>query len=336
MRFVRRVTTIPLYLTIATSLPLVLLALLPITVIADALTHSSWSRTRALSMIATYFFCEAIGIIAAGGIWLRSKVQPSLSEDRYIDLNFRLQSCWANTLYSSAALIFSFKTEVQGSESLSRGRFLLFPRHVSTGDTILPAVFVTKARGIALRYVLKKELLWDPCLDIVGHRLRNFFVTRNSDRRSDEIDGIRSLASDLAPKEGVLIYPEGTRFSEPKQKRIIVKLRDSGNDELAERAEQMSHVLPPRLGGPIALISGTPSLDIVFMAHTGFEGIETLFDLFNGSLIGRSIKIGFRRVPHDEIPRDPSLLPRWLFDQWILLDRWVHDSLEAERRLASS
>ena len=40
--------------------------------------------------------------------------------------------------------------------------------------------YVSRRYHLRLRYVLKRELLWDPCLDIVGQRVPNIFVDRDA------------------------------------------------------------------------------------------------------------------------------------------------------------
>jgi hypothetical protein len=57
---------------------------------------------------------------------------------------------------------------------------IVFLRYASVADTLLPAVFLANPNGLKLRYVLKHELLLDPCLDIVGNRLPNSFVQRSA------------------------------------------------------------------------------------------------------------------------------------------------------------
>ena len=39
-------------------------------------------------------------------------------------------------------------------------------RHAGIADTIIPRVFYAIPQQVRLRYVLKKELLMDPCLDL--------------------------------------------------------------------------------------------------------------------------------------------------------------------------
>jgi 1-acyl-sn-glycerol-3-phosphate acyltransferase len=58
-------------------------------------------------------------------------------------------------------------------------------------------------------------------LDIVGNRLANCFVRRNSGDSDREIAAVQRLMEDLGPNDGVLIYPEGTRFTEAKRRRIL-------------------------------------------------------------------------------------------------------------------
>ena len=58
------------------------------------------------------------------------------------------------------------------------------------GDTVLPVVFFALPTGVRLRYVLKRELLFDPCLDIVGQRLPNYFARRGAGATEQEVAGV--------------------------------------------------------------------------------------------------------------------------------------------------
>ena len=109
-----------------------------------------------------------------------------------------------------------------------------------------------------LRYVLKRELLWDPCLDIVGHRLPNCFIERGAKISAPEIERIRGLAQDLGPTDGVLIYPEGTRFTPERREAVLARIEARGDTALLERARALQNVLPPRLGGSLALLEESP------------------------------------------------------------------------------
>ena len=74
--------------------------------------------------------------------------------------------------------------------------------------------FFGKARQEGLRYVLKQELRYLPCLDIGGHGLPNVFVDRSGSDSAKAIREVSDLIATAGSDESVLIYPEGTRFTQ--------------------------------------------------------------------------------------------------------------------------
>ena len=180
------------------------------------------------------------------------------------------------------------------------------------------------------RYVIKRELLWDPCLDLVGRRLPNAFVSRGSASSGDEVAAVAGLARGLDAKSAVLIYPEGTRFSVSKLARALDSLRRRGREDLLAIASGYRNVLPPKLGGPLALIEAAAGVDVVIAEHTGFEGAASFSRFWGGALVGRTIRARLRRLPAAQIPADHR--DRWLFEQWAETDRWITDALAAEEQ----
>jgi hypothetical protein len=59
-----------------------------------------------------------------------------------------------------------------------------------------------------------------------------------------------------------------------------------------------------------------PTLDIVFCAHSGFEGASHSSSLINGSWIGADIRVHFWRVSRVAIPRDAAGQRALLFERW--------------------
>jgi 1-acyl-sn-glycerol-3-phosphate acyltransferase len=169
---------------------------------------------------------------------------------------------------------------------------------------------------------MKTELLWDPCLDIVGHRIPNVFVKRYGDDSHAQIEAIRLLAQGLGRHEGILIFPEGTRFTRAKQHALLERLRSKG-DALYESAMKLRSVLPPRLGGTLAIVETARHADAVFCAHSGLESAVTLRDLLSGGLVGQCVRVRFWFVPAEQIPRDRKAMRRWFLEQWAKLDRLV-------------
>ena len=69
---------------------------------------------------------------------------------------------------------------MEGEADGARGPYLLLVRHASSGDALLASSLVSAPNRMQLRCVLKRELLWDPCLDIVGNWLPNVFAERDA------------------------------------------------------------------------------------------------------------------------------------------------------------
>ena len=217
---------------------------------------------------------------------------------------------------------------MEGADQVLPAPFLLFVRHSSTADTVLAAVVAANPNGVLLKYVLKRELLWDPCLDIVGRRLPNAFVDRSGAHSEEQTKVVERLAHGLNAHTAVLIYPEGTRFSERKKAAALEKLRARGPSALADIAAGYRYVLPPKLGGPLALLDAAPGVDVVFLDHSGYEGVESFRAFWGGALIGRTISVRLRRTSAHSIP--PEGRDRWLFEQWRETDRWIAGRLKGE------
>ena len=313
----RRLVSIPLFLGLTVALtslaPLLLLAALAVT----PLPQLRGSLPTLLFLLG-YLWCETIGIMRAFTIWLRYR-EP----ETFLEANYRLQCWWANALKVIAETVYRLRFEVQGADALKGPGAIMLPRHASIADTIIPMVYYAIPQGIRLRYVLKKELLIDPCLDIVGNRLPNLFVDRGGQDSERARRAVAELAQHLDPNEGVLIYPEGTRFSAEKQQALRLRYRDSA--EMQDQLDRWRDLLPPRLGGTLALLQANPGRDLLFCAHRGFEGSSHFSNLVNGSWMGARISIRFWRVPYGQVPKDAAAQQAFLFSQW---DR-MQESLQA-------
>jgi hypothetical protein len=117
--------------------------------------------------------------------------------------------------------------------------------------------------------------------------------------------------------------PEGTRFTPEKKRRALDRIRRTGDADLVARAERLRHVLPPRLGGTMALLEPDSGADAVFCAHQGFDGIRSFWEFLGGALIDRCIEVEFWRVPAARVPRDRDARIEWLYDQWSRIDEWL-------------
>jgi len=316
-RWSRRALTIPAY-AVAWSLAL---ALAPFALVAAALGAGIHAR---LALFAAVFLSyEMAGLSASLWLWLSARSRDEAA-------HARLQRWWACELFRAAARIFALELEVDGEAAAAPGPLVVLIRHSSLADTLLPEVVLGERYGRRLRYVLKRELLLDPCLDVVGQRLRCAFIRRGSGEGELELGAIRALARELGPRDGVLIYPEGTRFTPAKRVRALERLAASGRAERVTRARALRHVLPPRTSGPLALLDAAAGADALVFAHTGLEGLATLRDLLAGGILGRRIRVKLWRTPRSVIPAEHDARVRWLDAEWARVDDWIESALGAK------
>jgi 1-acyl-sn-glycerol-3-phosphate acyltransferase len=288
----------------------------------DVVRRSHGVALRSAAFLTVYLSCEMAGIVASGTLWVW-KILFRIEAERWTDIHFRLEAWWGTTLFRAVVWLYGIRIEVDGDADLAQGPYLLLLRHASTADTLIASALVARPYGIRLRYVLKREHLWDPCLDIVGNRVPNVFVDRFSADSAREVRYVRELARDLGPRDGVLIYPEGTRFSEGKRVRVLDRLEQSGDARMLEYARSLRLVLPPRLGGTLGLVDAAPDADVVFCAHTGFEGTASLADIWKGALMNQVVRIQFRRIRRSDIPTDRDAQIAWILEQWARVGAWV-------------
>lgn len=319
----RRLVTVPAVLLSTVVMTLGAPLWMPLAAVAS-LVPATRGALRMTSFVTVYLWCETAGVLVAFWLWLRfAAPKPSDRRwQRYLAGNLALQNSWATALKHAAEWLFDLRFHVTGEQAFDGDAAIVMPRHTSIGDTVVPIVWYARPRGFGLRYVLKKELQFDPSLDIVGNRLPNYFVDRVSDDPAAELAGVARLLTDIRADEGVLIYPEGTRFTAAKKAAIVARYQERGDTEAMQRAQRWPHLLPPRLGGSLALLQANPGRDLLFLAHTGFEGSARFDDLINGAWAHSDVRLHFWRVPFAEIPRDVADQRAFLFAQW--------DRMEAE------
>ncbi|MCU1365443.1 MAG: phospholipid/glycerol acyltransferase, partial [Ilumatobacteraceae bacterium] len=208
---------------------------------------------------------------------------------------------------------------------------LLFVRHASLADSLVSAHVIVNLAGMNPRFVLKRELLADPCLDIVGQRVPNHFLDRDANDSAPELAALRALVGDMGPRDIGVIFPEGTRANPAKRLSALARIADR-DPARAERMSALRQLLPPRPSGARAMVDGAPDADVVLAWHIGFEGLDT----FGGIL--RALNRGVdpicfvaRRVPAADVPRDDAFAG-WLDEQWLRMDAEVDLALAARRK----
>jgi 1-acyl-sn-glycerol-3-phosphate acyltransferase len=315
----RRAIAISLY--VATWVLLTLLA--PVWLVAGlfigAIRRRSFVTLRLLIFAWFFFGIAMVALVRLAAVFAFLRGRPDRIQARL----FQLQQWWAHSILGAASRLLELDIEIEHTDAALPGPAILLMRHASILDTLLPSVYFQGPTQWRVRYILKQELLFDPCLDIVGNALPNYFVDRTGDRKR-EFEGIRALVKDLGD-DGVLIYPEGTRFSAEKLVRARKRVREQA-PELARAADALTRVLPPHPGGVLTLLDALPDVDCAMFAHQGLEGLQKVKDVFSGLVIGSRVRGKVWRVRRSDIPATDEERIRWLYEQWSLVDAFVKDA----------
>jgi 1-acyl-sn-glycerol-3-phosphate acyltransferase len=301
------------------TLPLLLLVAGVVDLALWVRRRKPWVGVRLVAMLWWFLLGEMRGIATIFAIGIAARGRDSTTRRARI---YRLRQRWAAMHLGGVRRLFRLRFELEGLDDAGPGPVLIFMRHASIVDNMLPDAIVGRAHGLGLRFIIKRELQLLPTIDIGGRWVPTVFVRRASSDPEAELAEVRKLAIDLGSDEGVLVYPEGTRHTAAKLARAQATIAER-QPEIAPLAARLHHVLPPRLGGPLALLESARGVDVVFCGHVGFDGFERVRDIWAGGLVGSAVRVRFWRHPAATIPTDRDARITWLYEQWQILDDWI-------------
>jgi 1-acyl-sn-glycerol-3-phosphate acyltransferase len=322
-RVVRRArgiaTETGLLVLVSLGLPVLLAGAAAVDLVRWVVRRRPWVAVRLVLMAWWFLAGELRGISGLGLIWLASAGRDTPTRRRRV---YRLRQRWCGGHLAGVRRLFGLRFEVEGLELAAPGPVLILIRHASIIDNTLPDAIIGRAHDLGLRFVLKRELQVLPTIDVGGRWVPTTFVRRGTGDTARELAQLGRLGEDLQPDEGVLIYPEGTRHTDAKlvrAKQVIAERQP----ELAPLADRLQHVLPPRLGGPLELLERLRGTDVVVCGHVGFDGFETVGDIWRGDLVGATVRVKLWRHPAADVPAGRPELVAWLYGRWQELDDWV-------------
>jgi 1-acyl-sn-glycerol-3-phosphate acyltransferase len=280
-------------------------ALVPVLALAGLLRRRRFAQLRTYFFIGWLLVAESAGVVAATLFWCRATLQRP-SPEVYARWHYRLQQRWTGAMWNGARAAFGFRLELEvtpeAAAAIERGPVVLLSRHAGVADVLLPALVVANPFNVCLRYVLP-----------------NAFVGREGSDSERAVTAIVGLAKGIGRGDGVLIYPEGTRFTAAKRDRIIRSAIERGDAELADYAESLTATLPPRPKGTLALLNAAPTAGLLVLEHTGFERATRLPDLASGSLVGLVVRARLRLTPTLAKPDLADLRRIWSeVDDWVV------------------
>jgi 1-acyl-sn-glycerol-3-phosphate acyltransferase len=327
---VRRAVSIPVVMiALLVALPLAPMLLLIATIIDFAKQRPLLPTLRAATFVYQMLVLEMCAIVSAFVLWVAFGFGIGFRTTSSRRAHRRAQSWWIGQVAAAARRSAHLTFDGPDESALTSGQVVVLARHASYPDAILPALLFGTRGRMPLRYVLAKELTWDPALGTYGRRLPNVFVDRRASGEP-QLDAIRALGRGLEPNGAAIIFPEGQFRTPLRHARAVERLAESDPD-FAPRARQLNHLLPPRPAGALALLASAAQADVVVVGHVGLEVFGTVGDVLRGLPMREPVTVGAWRIPRSEIPSDADQQLEWLWQQWERLDRWISENSTQQR-----
>lgn len=335
-RWVRRIVIWPLPLLAVvlylSTVPLLIIAAL----VLSYRLPGKWRALRVLGLATCYLFVEAAVSICALVLWVASGFGWKKSSEWFVAAHYRLLRWALRLVVYTAKRLFSLDIASDGAalpsddgdDTTTEVPLIVLSRHAGPADSFLLLHEIMSWKGRRPRIVAKAELQFDPLLDILLNRLPNRFIVPNPPPGSDTASTIADLATGMTNADAFVIFPEGGNFTERRRTRAIERLREDGHDAAADRAEAMTHVLPPRPAGTLAAIDACPDADMVFVAHTGLDQIITVADLWTSIPEHKTLELAWRVRRAADVPTDSAERVELLFTAWEGIDAWIQEHRE--------
>lgn len=322
-RIVRRTLFAPLVFLLAVLLVVLSPIALLVALLADLVLPGRWQAVRLVALGALFAAYEAAVLSSLFALWVASGFGARLRSPRFQDAHYHLVRWWLGGLAGAAVRLLQLHIEVEDRPEPRAGPVLVFCRHAGPGDSILLAHTLLSGYERRPRIVMKAALQWDPAIDVVGNRLPCAFIRPHSEDPRDHLHAIERLARGLGDRDALVLFPEGGNFTERRRLAAIASLKRKGFGEEAVLAERMLTVLAPRPGGALQAIRTAPEADVVFVAHTGLEFMNSLVATWRILPLEGPILARYWRIAPNEIPVEHEAQVDWLFSWWGRVDDWI-------------
>ena len=295
----------------------------------DLTRGGSWIATRTLVFVFWYLACEIAGVLSALIVRIAGAASPH--EARNLERNHALARSWLEVVGRLSLATFGVRVRLDDDAPTFGDRpLVVISRRVSRCDALLAAMVVSAPLGIHWHHILGRELRWRPFVDIVGGRLPNVFVRRESSLGARDLARIAAVARSLGPGDAILVHAERERFSAARKARAVSRLREQGRDRAAREATWLRHLMPPRTDILDAILEAAPDADVVFLAHTGLEATTSFVRVLRGGLAGKTIHARRKVVSWLDVPQGREARHAWIMKRWREMDEYI-DSHQPRR-----
>lgn len=309
---------------------------LPVVVLVAAFVSryvpGKWRIARIVWFLFLYLVIEAVGLVALFGLWVASGFGWKMDTPKFQTAHHELFGWMLRRMVASAKVTFRISIEREGPRSGAtdggrRRPVIVLSRHAGPGDSMMLMDRLANRYQRRPRIVLKEFLKWDPCLDVILHRLPAAFVPWDKTAGTAVVDEIARLASTMGDEDALVIFPEGGNYTPRRARRAVEKLHEIGRPDLAERALQLKNTLPPRSTGVVTAIARAPvPTDVFVVGHAGLETFVTPGDIWRGMPLDTRIAVRVWHIPAEQLPA-PEEQEAWLYDLWAEVDSWISERL---------
>lgn len=328
-RWLRRLVMIPavvlLFVWILGLLPLWLI----VAAFASQFAPGRWRILRLVWFFFLYLLLQVAGLTMLLGLWLGDVFGTRIGTPTSFDRHYRLMGWYLGHLVGTARRTFGLRF-IDDTRPEDRGEatdrpVLVFSRHAGPGDSLLLVDAVCNHAGRRPRIVLKDFLQMDPAIDVLLNRVPTRFVPTFGRSRTGMIDAVAELASTSGPGDSLVLFPEGGNYTSDRHRQAVDQLESIGRPDLADRARQLDHLLPPKPAGALAAVTASPTADVVFVGHAGLERLSAARDVWRSMPMDNVVRVRQWRYRPDQIPPEDQR-EAWLYDQWEVIDFWITEA----------
>ena len=290
--------------------------------VIDLIDRKNWRFTRLGGLGIAFCVVELVGLSLAFGIWVLSGFGIWMKTKPIQRMNRWVMDVWLELITRAIRAFIGFDFAFP-SDDLRQGPTLVLSRHAGPGDALLVARSLTHDHHRRLRMLGTTKLLWDPFFNHLVRRLPFYFCEPRATDPMQQLKDIRHAASTIEDDGAMIIFPEGGNFTPKRQVEAWSRLEAKNDLSHLQRAQRMTHVLPPRAGGTLAAIEAAPDAHVVLLAHVGLDDLFSLSDIWNRVPLDRTVRAAFWYAADPPERDDREAMIDWLYDEWEQVDEWI-------------
>jgi 1-acyl-sn-glycerol-3-phosphate acyltransferase len=336
--WVRRLIIAPAVVLLALALLSTLPIWLLLALTASPLVPGHLRVPRLVFLAIVYLVWDAAALIVLAVLWVASGFGWKIRSPGFQRAHYVVTGRFLGLLFWLARWSLHLTVDVVGTDpdtALPGRPEVVVSRHAGPGDSFVLIHALTNWFDREPRIVLKAALQWDPAVDVLLNRMPNRFISPGRTGTHTLEQQIGETATGLDENDAFVIFPEGGNFTPRRRTSAIARLRARGLSDMADRAENLRHLLPPKPGGLFAAIDAAPDAGVIFVAHTGLDRMMTIADVWQELPMDKRLVMRFWSVPPEEVPAGEEERVAWLYDWWARIDAWIEENRPAFRPLST-